>query len=769
MHQSKSSISVKKAKEPKRDAFIYEAFVKKSAHDPSKDLGLARSTRDIVEAAIKDKKIFSISGCYPVLRNCLLRRGWVEKTTLRTAADANKLVDPDVNARFKETLLLTVDPNFLWNPRADAINHDSLRQDQMINHFKNAKCFTTKAGLCTLMDSMRWFSDVDPYSFVPRCYRLRQNDERQEFINDFIQTAARGILKWVSDSDIPEYPFDKPRPGQKRWIARHSYFEWLAERTTHKQRVKSDIILKSIEICQTYLDKLQHKKIDQEETKPKPTEFWKDFLKDYSHVIHDGATIENAAHYATRCHSLLHTLETVCPQIDIEGERNIWIIKPGAKSQGRGIICKNNLEDIMSLLDKDPVIPNEDYCVIQKYIERPLLIHGTKFDVRQWFLVTDWNPLTIWFYKRCYLRFSSQPFSVKNLSRSIHLCNNAVQKHCKNSPKRHPDLPEENMWHDYQFKEYLQMTGASDAWDDIILPGMKEIIIHTMKSAQNKVEHRKNSFHLYGADFMFGENFQPWLIEINSSPALSNSTSVSSKLSTQVQEDILRVVLDRKEDSKCDVGDFELLFKQPKIEIPTISQEKLLVKGVAIQKPCLLEKQNTPRVMNCQTFSKPNDLVYKEKNIKVDLASNLKKMDILPRKIVLDDIKGGTKPVTVKERVLPKLPILEYKQPKPERKLRDHSKERVDLYPITQPQHLKVKDTMRKLDYEKEKPKPCVYPITQPHHLKVKDTVRKLDYEKEKTKPCRFCRQQICTCHKPTAKKAFITAEFPSDLWKRRK
>lgn len=132
------------------------------------------------------------------------------------------------------------------------------------------------------------------------------------------------------------------------------------------------------------------------------------------------------------------------PQFRMEGDYNLWIIRRGAMScsggeasgkrgfghrlpgeegshQRRvsplaGITCLAQLEEVWEVVGKcavPSVRPGE--WVVQKYVEQPLLILGTKFDSQQWFLLTSWNLLTIWLYRDSYMCFCSWPFYLHRL------------------------------------------------------------------------------------------------------------------------------------------------------------------------------------------------------------------------------------------------------------------------------------------------------------------------------------------------------------------
>ncbi|XP_023366390.1 tubulin monoglycylase TTLL3 [Otolemur garnettii] len=584
-------------------------------------MGRLRNAKIHVERAVKQKKIFTIQGRYPVIRGLLRRRGWVEKkmvphsgTTLLPSqkdldssamgdSDTTEDEDEDEDEEFRPPELFNFDdllefddldgthalmsrmvrnetPYFIWTTRRDVLDCRFLSKDQMINHYARAGSFTTKVGLCLNLRNLPWFDEADADSFFPRCYRLGAEDDKKAFIEDFWLTAARNVLKLVVKSEWKSCSIKADKE------------EVLGKKQPTKQEkklgsVSPEFVDEALCACEEHLSNLAHMDIDKDLEAPLylSPEGWSLFLQRYYQVVHEGAELRHLDTQVQRCEDILQQLRAVVPQIDMEGDRNVWIVKPGAKSRGRGIMCMDHLEEMLKLVDCNPMMMKDGKWVVQKYIERPLLIFGTKFDLRQWFLVTDWNPLTVWFYRDSYIRFSTQPFSLKNLDNSVHLCNNSIQKHLENSCSRHPLLPSDNMWSSQRFQAHLQEMGAPNAWSTIIVPGMKAAVIHALQTSQDTVQCRKASFELYGADFVFGEDFQPWLIEINASPTMAPSTAVTTKLCAGVQADTLRVVIDRRLDRNCNTGAFELIYKQPAVEVPQYVGIRLLVEGSTIKKP----------------------------------------------------------------------------------------------------------------------------------------------------------------------------------------
>ena len=59
--------------------------------------------------------------------------------------------------------------------------------------------------------------------------------------------------------------------------------------------------------------------------------------------------------------------------------------------------------------------------------------------------MTNWNPLTIWFYGEHYIRFCAEPYTLADLENNfIHLTNNSVAKH--SDKWQELNIGEGNMW-----------------------------------------------------------------------------------------------------------------------------------------------------------------------------------------------------------------------------------------------------------------------------------------------------------------------------------
>ena len=80
-----------------------------------------------------------------------------------------------------------------------------------------------------------------------------------------------------------------------------------------------------------------------------------------------------------------------------------------------------------------------------------------------------------------------------------------------------------------------------------IIYKISEIIILTMNSVRRKInpEGKRGCFEIFGYDFMFDIDLNPFLIEINTNPGLEISSPLISKLVPRMIDDAFRLTIDK--------------------------------------------------------------------------------------------------------------------------------------------------------------------------------------------------------------------------------
>ena len=567
-------------------------------------------------------EVFRVDKCFPDLKRTLERRGFIP-------AD-----EDDTNLW-----------DFRYSIKQSTIG-DDVDEEQVINFFRRNREFCSKSCLASNLTNVSEHSDgfESSYHLFPRCFDLATEEGIAAFSNDFKWTT---LLSWIKGLALH---LEMTRNGQatlmdsnKRDLSYHpevscnlditeiddvplpSTSAFLLDPTISLPPLDNEAIESLISLAQSHINP-NEAVLDSQSgiTSTFPDTDWETLLSTDNTLRTFNQTID------TRITSILATWKSFDPQFSLTTHRTpLWVLKPSGLSRGRGVKVLTELNEILAASKRGMFI-------VQKYVENTILVSerndrstalgvdqdedlnqttdarylstssGKKFDIRLWALVTDWNPLGVWFYEDFYCRVAARDFSYSKKGRFIHLTNNSVAKKAEGWDQ------ESSMFHCHELRDMIGRLGVRqlDAWsaekdefdDDVQNPQylklvnqMKKITYASLASCADLVTPRRNSFELIGLDFILDDELKPWLLEINTSPDLSPSTQVTSKLVRQMFPDMCKVLFDiegfcsgrferhwtRKFLNAIDSGRFTLL--RPNLRRPAVEGLALKIDGAAMK------------------------------------------------------------------------------------------------------------------------------------------------------------------------------------------
>lgn len=221
-------------------------------------------------------------------------------------------------------------------------------------------------------------------------------------------------------------------------------------------------------------------------------------------------------------------------------------MKPEASCQGRGIFLTRNLDDV------NPY----DHYVIQRYLHKPFLIEGLKFDLRIYVFLCGVDPLRIYMFNEGLSRFATETYSPPNNHNLdnlfMHLTNYAINKtSSKFVQNKNEDV--DNVGHKRSLTfiwKYLEEMGhdVSQIKKDVEATIIKTIcavqpqLSHIYRSCQPDDLENSMCYELLGFDIIFDRNLKPWILEVNHSPSFSTDSPLDFKIKKNLIVDTIKLL-----------------------------------------------------------------------------------------------------------------------------------------------------------------------------------------------------------------------------------
>jgi hypothetical protein len=226
------------------------------------------------------------------------------------------------------------------------------------------------------------------------------------------------------------------------------------------------------------------------------------------------------------------------------GQQQAFIVKPEYGLQGDGIFIVRNRVDLQVACATRGLSDAGPSYVCQQYVSSPLTLDGFKFDLRIYVVLTSLAPLEAWLCREGIARFCTTPYAVPtaaNIScRTAHLTNYSLNSKedgfARTQAGASPESASKRLLS--AVLEQVHQTSNGKFCKDRFWTQVEEIsslmlvaLLPSLAFAAkqyfpvNEAEPSR-CYHVLGLDVLLDSDYWPWILEVNSCPAMDIETAV---------------------------------------------------------------------------------------------------------------------------------------------------------------------------------------------------------------------------------------------------
>ena len=427
------------------------------------------------------------------------------------------------------------DFNFKWQQNTKNLNFSTLSKighfKQMVNHYEYHSVITNKANLFINLMKHAEIMEENVFKYIPFTLLFEYGSDNFFLMMDNFEKVFNSIDKYLvpfNDMDLSRYKFFKSRIYYNLF----PYEDHLGVKTA------INIPTTHISINNMNNEDKNHKNENEKNSNKIRKSVWLVKAPD----LNRGMCIQIVDNVNLIKKHIINYYRGIDKRYN-KGERNHLTYLDDYNNNNGNSYSSNNKNDMYELTENAYHKYRSTLIVVQKYIERPLLYFGRKFDIRIWVLLT--HDFKVYMFNEGHLKCCSVKYDLNIDDNFSHLTNYSFQKYNNNFGKY--EKGNEVSFDDLQYNIQVNYNNCINFKNEV-MPKIKNIIKFVFQSVKNKINglNRNYTFEIYGFDFMLDIDFNPFLIEVNLNPGLEESSPLIKMLVPRMLDDALRLTVDKE-------------------------------------------------------------------------------------------------------------------------------------------------------------------------------------------------------------------------------